>query len=97
MRSDDRHDAGVAPLPPLRSKLLLLAAVGVVPGLVLSLVLGYFLIEHEKETFRQAALARNRTFLTAVDAQMLGYLGTLHALAASADLDTGDLQGFDEG
>ena len=96
MRSDDRHDAGVAPLPPLRSKLLLLAAVGVVPGLLLSLVLGYFLIEHEKETFRQAALARNRTFLTAVDAQMLGYLGTLHALAASADLDTGDLQGFDE-
>jgi signal transduction histidine kinase/ActR/RegA family two-component response regulator len=73
----------------------LLAAVGVVPGLVLSVVLGYFLVEHEKETFRQAALARNRTFLTAVDAQMLGYLGTLHALAASADLDTGDLQGFD--
>ena len=51
---------------------------------------------HEKGTFRQAALARNRTFLTAVDAQMLGYLGTLHALAASADLDTGDLRGFDE-
>ena len=69
MRSDERHDAGVTPLPPLRSKLLLLAAVGVVPGLILSLVLGYFLIEHEKETFRQAALARNRTFLTAVDAR----------------------------
>jgi signal transduction histidine kinase/ActR/RegA family two-component response regulator len=84
----------VAPLPPLRSKLLLLAAVGVVPGLILSLVLGYFLIEHEKETFREAALARNRTFLTAVDAQMLGYLGTLHALAASANLDTGDLGSF---
>ncbi|HEY0340781.1 MAG TPA: sensor histidine kinase, partial [Steroidobacteraceae bacterium] len=74
----------------------MLAAVGVVPGLILSLVLGYFLVDHEKETFRQAAIARNRTFLTAVDAQMLGYLGTLHALAASVDLDTGDLRGFDE-
>jgi len=84
----------VAPLPPLRSKLLLLAAVGVVPGLILSLVLGYFLIEHEKETFRQAAFARNRTFLTAVDAQMLGYVGTLHALEASASLDTGELESF---
>jgi signal transduction histidine kinase/ActR/RegA family two-component response regulator len=84
----------VAPLPPLRSKLLLLAAVGVVPGLVLALVLGYFLIEHEKETFLETARASNRTFLTAVDAQMLGYLGTLHALAASANLDTDNLKSF---
>ena len=84
----------MALLPPLRSKLLLLAAVGVVPGLILSLVLGYFLIEHEKETFREAAFASNRTFLTAVDAQMLGYVGTLHALEASASLDTGDLESF---
>jgi signal transduction histidine kinase/ActR/RegA family two-component response regulator len=84
----------VALLPPLRSKLLLLAAVGVVPGLILSLVLGYFLIEHEKETFREAAFASNRTFLTAVDVQMLGYVGTLHALEASASLDTGDLESF---
>ena len=84
----------VAQLTPLRSKLLLLAAVGVVPGFLLSLVLGYFLIEHEKATFREAAAARNRTFLTAVDAQMLGYIGTLRALAASENLDTGDLAGF---
>jgi signal transduction histidine kinase/ActR/RegA family two-component response regulator len=84
----------VAQLPPLRSKLLLLAAVGVVPGLVLSVVLGYFLIEHEKATFRDAAEARNHTFLTAVDAQMLGYVGTLRALAASENLDAGDLAGF---
>jgi hypothetical protein len=28
----------------------LLAAVGVVPGLILSVVPGYFLIEHEQET-----------------------------------------------
>ena len=94
MRSGERHDAAVAPLPPLRSKLLLLAAVGVVPGFLLSLVLGYFLIEHQKATSREAAEARNRTFLTAVDAQMLGYIGTLRALAASMNLDKGDLAGF---
>lgn len=82
-------------LPPLRSKLLVLAAVGVVPMLVLSLVLGYFLIDHEKETIREAARARNHTFLTAVDAQMQGYLGTLRALAASESLETGDLKTFD--
>jgi signal transduction histidine kinase/ActR/RegA family two-component response regulator len=94
VRSAERQNAAVAALPPLRSKLLLLAAVGVVPGLILSLVLGYFLIEHEKETFRETAFARNRTFLTAVDAQMLGYVGTLHALEASASLDTGNLESF---
>jgi len=94
VRSGERHDAPVAPLPPLRSKLLLLAAVGVVPGLLLSFVLGYFLIEHEQATFREAAEARNRTFLTAVDAQMLGYIGTLRALAASVNLDSGDLASF---
>jgi len=85
----------VSHLPPLRSKLLVLAAVGVVPMLILSLVLGYFLIEHEKETIREAARARNHTFLTAVDAQMQGYLGTLRALAASASLDASDLKTFD--
>jgi len=85
----------VSHLPPLRSKLLVLAAVGVVPMLVLSLVLGYFLIDHEKETIREAARARNHTFLTAVDAQMQGYLGTLRALAASESLEKGDLAVFD--
>ena len=82
-------------LPPLRSKLLVLAAVGVVPMLVLSLVLGYFLIDHERETIREAAHASNHTFQTAVDAQMQGYLGTLRALASSETLEKGDIKAFD--
>jgi len=86
---------GVSHLPPLRSKLLVLAAVGVVPMLVLSLVLGYFLIDHEKETIREAARARNHTFLTAVDAQMQGYLATLRALAVAESLEKGDLAAFE--
>lgn len=84
----------VAPLPPLRSKLLLLATVGVVPMLVLSSVLGYFLIVHQRETFREATRQRNQTLLSAVEAQMLGYIGTLRALAASSSLDGGDLRAF---
>jgi signal transduction histidine kinase/ActR/RegA family two-component response regulator len=80
----------------LRSKLLLLATVGVVPMLILSSVLGYFLIEHQRETFREATRQRNQTLLSAVDAQMLGYVGTLRALAASSSLDGGDLQSFQE-
>ena len=86
----------VSPLPPLRSKLLLLAAVGVVPMLILSLVLGYFLVDRERETFREATLERDQTLLAAVDAHLLGYLGTLRALAASASLEAGDLGTFHE-
>lgn len=85
----------VSHLPPLRSKLLALAAVGVVPMVLLSLVLAYVLIDHEKQTLREAARARNHTFLTAVDAQIRGYLGTLRALASSASLEAGDFTTFD--
>ena len=72
----------------------MLAAIGVVPMLFLSVVLGYFLIDHERENFREAARARNQTFLSAVEAQMRGYIGTLRALGASESLETGDLRTF---
>src|SRR5581483_2753917 len=62
--------------------------------LILSLVLGYVLIEHQRETFREATRQRNQTLLSAVDAQMLGYIGTLRALAASESLDADDLRAF---
>src|SRR5437867_4464092 len=42
-------------LPRLRSRLVLLAAASMVPVLLLSLVLGYFLIQHEKESRAQGA------------------------------------------
>jgi signal transduction histidine kinase/ActR/RegA family two-component response regulator len=73
---------------------VLLAAAGILPVLLLSLALGYFLIQHEKEMFRQAAIGRTRTFLTAVDAQIEGYIGTLHALSASSSLGSGNLGSF---
>jgi len=71
-----------------------LAAASIVPVLLLSVGLGYFLIQHERETFRQAAVDRNRTFVTALDAKMEGYLGTLRALSATSSLESGDLSVF---
>jgi hypothetical protein len=62
--------------------------------LLLSLVLGYFLIQHEKDMFRQAVVDRNRTFVTALDAQIEGYVGTLRALGASSSLESGGLDAF---
>jgi signal transduction histidine kinase/ActR/RegA family two-component response regulator len=81
-------------LPRLRSRLVLLAAASTVPVLLLSVTLGYFLIQHEKDMFRQAAVDRNRTFLTALDAQIEGYVGTLRALGASSSLESGSLDAF---
>jgi signal transduction histidine kinase len=62
--------------------------------LLLSVVLEYFLIQHEKDTFRQAAVDRNRTFLTALDAQIEGYMGILRALGTSSSLESGRLDAF---
>jgi signal transduction histidine kinase len=81
-------------LPRLRSRLVLLAAASIVPVLLLSVVLEYFLIQHEKDTFRQAAVDRNRTFLTALDAQIEGYMGILRALGTSSSLESGRLDAF---
>jgi signal transduction histidine kinase/ActR/RegA family two-component response regulator len=81
-------------LPRLRSRLVLLAAASTVPVLLLSVVFGYFLVQHEKDMFRQAAVDRNRTFVTALDAQIEGYVGTLRALGASSSLESASLDAF---
>ena len=86
--------AGATRLPGLQSRLILLAGASIIPVLLLSLVFAWFLIQHELALFRQSALSRNRTFITALDAQVAGYIGTLRALAASNSLDSGDLAAF---
>jgi hypothetical protein len=84
----------MARLPRLQSRLILLAGMTVLPILLLSGGLAFFLIQHEIALFRQAALSRNRTFLTASDAQVIGYIATLRALAASNSLEGDNLQTF---
>jgi signal transduction histidine kinase/ActR/RegA family two-component response regulator len=78
----------------LRSNLFLLVIGTVLPVTVLALMLGYLLVQQEKETFRKGALDRNRAFMTAVDAEVRGHLTTLQALAAARSLEAHDLRAF---
>jgi signal transduction histidine kinase/CheY-like chemotaxis protein/type II secretory pathway pseudopilin PulG len=82
-------------LAPLRSKLLLLAAGSVLPVLVLTSVLSWLVLDHQRENSRRVAQERNRMFITALEAQMEGHLAALRALAASSALQARDLRGFD--
>jgi signal transduction histidine kinase/ActR/RegA family two-component response regulator len=81
-------------LKSLRSQLLLLVAGSIVPVLALSFVLGYFVLSHEKASFQEAAMDRNRTFVTAIDAQVQGHIQTLRLLATSPALASGNLAAF---
>jgi signal transduction histidine kinase/ActR/RegA family two-component response regulator len=65
------------------------------PVLMLVAVLSLAALEREQDNYREAAQARNRTLITALEAHMGGHLSALRALAASAALERGDLQAFD--
>lgn len=78
----------------LRTSLFQLVVGTVIPLVVLASVLGYLLVEREKETFQKGALDRNRAFMTAVDAEIRGHLSTLTALAAAESLASKDLRRF---
>ncbi len=78
----------------LRSRLFLLVAGTTIPLVVLALVLGMLLVDHERETFRRGAMDRNRAFMSAVDAEIRGHVTTLQAMAADAALESGDLPRF---
>jgi CHASE1-domain containing sensor protein len=73
-------------LARLRSKLLLLVAGSLLPVLVLAVVLGAALVEHERENFRRSAQDRHRTLLSAIDEQVKGHLSTLAALAMTSPM-----------
>src|SRR5262245_862485 len=80
----------------LRGNLLLLVAGTVVPLIALALVLGYVLVEHEKETTRDGAVARTRALMTAVDAELNGHILTLQGLATVRSLERDDLRAFQD-
>jgi signal transduction histidine kinase/ActR/RegA family two-component response regulator len=80
----------------LRTRLLLLIAGTAIPLLALAAVLAYLLLEYERETFREGALARNRAFISAVDAEIRGHMQVLAALATSSALQRDDLRAFQD-
>lgn len=80
----------------LRSHLLVLTLVTMIPILLFAVAGGAFMAARERATFQQGATERARALMTAVDAELHGSLMTLEALATSRSLDTGDFQGFRE-
>ena len=77
----------------LRSYLVFLALATLLPVAVFGAIVGYFLVEEQRETFRRGAEERTLAVLTAVDTELQGSIGTLEALATLPALDDADLTG----
>jgi signal transduction histidine kinase/ActR/RegA family two-component response regulator len=80
----------------LRSHLLALVAVTLVPVLVFSAVLVVALARHERDTVQRGSRETARALSVAVDQQLDGAIAALSALALSSRLGAGDLRGFYE-
>ncbi len=81
---------------PLRRRLFLLAAAGIVP-LVLAVATGFFLLaRHQADQARRGVLDITRALSTAVDAELRRTMSILEVLAASLDVDPRDLDAFSQ-
>jgi signal transduction histidine kinase len=78
----------------LRTSILSLVLAVVVPLATVSILLVYTLFQHGQEAARRAATDRVRAVMTAIDAKLLGAIGTVEALAVSPALRSGDLDAF---
>jgi len=78
----------------LRTNLLYLVVGTIVPLLILASILGFLLVDRERDAVRQGAINRNRAFMTAVDAALKGHISTLQALATVSSLDKDDIETF---
>jgi signal transduction histidine kinase/ActR/RegA family two-component response regulator len=58
-------------------------------------VLGVLLVDQVQDTFRRGAFARNRAFMSAVEADVHGHVATLQAIATSRALAAGDIEAFE--
>jgi signal transduction histidine kinase/ActR/RegA family two-component response regulator len=79
---------------PLRFRLFLLAASGLLPlAIVAGMVLAYLSAQREQDT-SEAALAVSRAIASAVDAELSSTVGILQSLAVSNELESGRLADF---
>src|SRR5688572_8097663 len=78
----------------LRAHLLVLAVTTMLPVLVFALVVGYFLIHEQRETFRRGAEERTLAVLSAIDNELHGSISALAALTTLPALDEGDFGTF---
>jgi signal transduction histidine kinase/ActR/RegA family two-component response regulator len=78
----------------LRSHLLVLVAAALAPMVAVTAVLGVLFVDQVQDTFRSGAFARNRAFMSAIEADVHGDVKTLQAMATSRALRAGDLVAF---
>lgn len=78
----------------LRSHLIELTLLAMLPLALFSAVVGGFLLKHQRETFFQGIEDRSLAVMTAVDSELEGSIATLKALAEVKSLHSGDLELF---
>jgi signal transduction histidine kinase len=78
----------------LHPQLSLLVYAAVAPVLVLAVATGVLLVRHERQTMEHEAIGRARSAMSAVDADIRGHFATMQALAASKNLEAGNIAGF---
>jgi len=79
---------------PLRRRLFLLAAAGIVPLLVMSGVGLYALAQQQRTQAERIGLELARALATAVDGELRSSMSVLQSLATAVALDRHDLPGF---
>ena len=78
----------------IRSYLILLVLIGMIPLLVFSTGMVIRLSRADRETFQRGATQRNFALMTAVDTELKGSIATLQALASSDYLDIDNVGDF---
>src|SRR5262245_60634184 len=81
---------------PLRRRLLLLAAVGILPMAIMSGIGLYALMRQQRAQAEHVGMEFARAVATAVDAALRSSVAVLDSLATSLALDRDDLAGFHE-
>src|SRR5262245_7291939 len=78
----------------LRSRLNLLVVGTLLPVAVVVFLATKQTLEHGRATLERDAIGRARAAMSAVDAHLQGSLAALETLAASRNLESGDIQAF---
>jgi signal transduction histidine kinase len=78
----------------LRSHLLLLSIATAAPVVALAVLIAFVVVKQERDSLRNAASERVVAVMSAIDAELRGSIATLRALAASRQLESGNLKAF---
>ena len=78
----------------IRSHLYLLGLGAIAPLVVVLAVGGVVLVDHERKAFANESIGRARAAMSAIDTELRNSLTTLKTLAASKNLEKGDIRAF---